>query len=313
MRCMEKIMSLESWHSYPSSFAIGHRAIADLLLDPVTVEEKVDGSQFSFGLFNVDGDMQLRARSKGAQLNLVAPESMFAEACEVVKALPLREGWTYRAEYLKKPKHNALAYGRIPKNHLIIFDINCGHEAYLSYADKRAEAERLELEVVPLIYSGLISNVEQFRAMLDHPSILGGQKIEGVVIKNYSRFGADKKILVGKFVSEFFKEMHVVEWKDANPTSKDIVGIITESLRTPARWQKAVQHLTEAGVIEGSPRDIGVLIKEIQEDVGRECAADISDKLYQWACKHIFRGVVRGFPEWYKERLLEQQFNRDVG
>lgn len=43
---------MDSWHSYPSIFAIGHRALAELLLDPVIVEEKVDGSQFSFGLFD---------------------------------------------------------------------------------------------------------------------------------------------------------------------------------------------------------------------------------------------------------------------
>jgi hypothetical protein len=43
-------MSVDSWHSYPSLFAIGHRALAELLLDPVPVEETIDGSQFSFGM-----------------------------------------------------------------------------------------------------------------------------------------------------------------------------------------------------------------------------------------------------------------------
>jgi hypothetical protein len=47
---------MTSWHSYPKLYAMGHRAIADLLLDDVIVQEKVDGSQFSFGLFdNLDG------------------------------------------------------------------------------------------------------------------------------------------------------------------------------------------------------------------------------------------------------------------
>lgn len=34
-----------SWHSYPKLYAMGHRAIADILLDDVIVQEKVDGSQ----------------------------------------------------------------------------------------------------------------------------------------------------------------------------------------------------------------------------------------------------------------------------
>ena len=111
----------DSWHSYPSIFALGHRALADLLLDPVIVEEKVDGSQFSFGLFervavcDEPHETVLLCRSKGAQLNLVAPEKMFIRAVDVVKELPLHTGWTYRAEYLAKPKHNALAYDRVPE------------------------------------------------------------------------------------------------------------------------------------------------------------------------------------------------------
>jgi len=32
-----------SWHSYPKIYNLGHRAIRDLLEDPVVVEEKVDG------------------------------------------------------------------------------------------------------------------------------------------------------------------------------------------------------------------------------------------------------------------------------
>ncbi len=301
---------MESWHSYPSSFAIGHRALTELFLDPVLIEEKVDGSQFSFGRFEINGELEIRCRSKGATLNLLAPEKMFTEAIETVKALEddLEIGWTYRAEYLKKPKHNALAYERIPNKHLILFDINTGHEAYLTYEAKAEEAARLGLEVVPKVFSGMMENIEQFRAMLDTDSILGGQKIEGVVCKNYWRFGQDKKILIGKFVSEAFKEVHAAEWKSANPTKGDIIEAIIYHLRTPARWNKAVQHLRDAGQLQDSPRDIGLLIKEAQEDIIKDSAEDIAKRLYDYAKPQIMRGVVRGLPEWYKEELLKKQF-----
>lgn len=302
---------MQSWHSYPSTFAIGHRALAELLLDPVIVEEKIDGSQFSFGLFDhEDGERVLHCRSKGAQLNVVAPEKMFTEAVEVAQSLPLRVGWTYRAEYLKKPKHNSLAYDRIPTRHLIVFDINSGHEEYLSYQDKADECARLGLEIVPLLFEGMIETAEQFRSMLDRVSILGGQKIEGVVVKNYRRFGPDKKVLIGKFVSEAFKEVHAAEWKASNPTRTDIVEALIESLRTPARWNKAVQHLRERGRIEDSPRDIGLLIKETQADIEKECMELIAEKLAAWALPQIRRGVVRGLPEWYKDQLVARQFEQ---
>ena len=55
-----------SWHSYPSIYALGHRYLEELLLDPVLVEEKVDGSQFSFGVFEHPEGPELRCKSKGA-------------------------------------------------------------------------------------------------------------------------------------------------------------------------------------------------------------------------------------------------------
>ena len=297
---------MDSWHSYPSIFALGYKAITDLLLDPVLVEEKIDGSQFSWGLF-ADG---WRARSKGANLNLFAPEKMFAKAVEIVQALPCREGWTYRAEYLVKPKHNALAYDRVPRQHLILFDINTGEETYLSWEAKVAEAERLGLEVVPRLFEGIVESPEQIRSLLESVSCLGGQKVEGVVLKNYARFGLDKKVLMGKFVSEAFKEVHAAEWKAANPHGRDILEMLIDTYRTPARWAKGVQHLREVGLIEDSPRDIGLLFKEIPADVQKECADDIKERLFQWAWPRVQRGIMAGLPEWYKEQLLKRQFDQ---
>jgi len=293
-----------SWHSYPSVFALGHKAISELFLEPVLVEEKIDGSQFSFGRFE-DG---LRCRSKGAQINADVPERMFEEAVEVVKGLDLREGWTYRTEYLKKPKHNTLAYDRVPKNHIILFDINTGEEEYLDRQQKGMEAERLGLEIVPLLFQGTITEPKTLLDFLERPSILGGQKIEGMVIKNYARFGQDKKVLMGKYVSEAFKEVHGAEWKKNNPTSGDIIQRLIMQYKTPARWNKAVQHLRDRGELTQSPRDIGALIKEVQIDIDKECADEIKDALYAHAMQHIRRGITGGLPEWYKEELLKLQF-----
>lgn len=302
---------MSSWHSYPSIFNLGHKAVADLLLEPVLVEEKIDGSQFSFGLFMGDDGPFLRCRSKGAELNVIAPEKMFTAAVATVQELApmLKEGWTYRAEYLVKPKHNALAYDRTPKRYLILFDINSGEEEYLPWEAKEAEAVRLELEVVPYLYHGMVTSVEMIRDLLASTSILGGQKIEGVVVKNYARFGRDKKVLMGKFVSEAYKEVHSAEWKSANLKSGDIIDILIRKYKTPARWAKAVQHLREAGKLEDSPKDIGLLFKEVPEDLKREEADAIKDTLFAWAWSKVQRGATAGIAEWYKDELLKRQFN----
>lgn len=296
----------DSWHSYPSIYSLGHAALAELFLDDVLVEEKIDGSQFSFGIFD-DG---LRARSKGAQIQILAPMAMFKPAVDVIQTLDLHPGWTYRAEFLAKPKHNVLVYDRIPAKHLIIFDINTGQESYLTYEQKVEEASRLGLEVVPALLRGSCPNVDVFRGLLDHVSCLGGQKIEGVVVKNYKRFGPDKKALMGKFVSEAFKEVHASEWKLENPKQGDVLEMLVDSYRTPARWAKAVQHLAEAGRIEGSPRDIGALFSEAASDLEKECKTEIMEKLWKWAWPHLRRRCVHGLAEWYKEQLLQKQFSR---
>ena len=295
-----------SWHAYPRVWALGHPNITDLLDDPVLVEEKVDGSQFSFGIF----DGEVRCRSKGKQLIIEAPEKLFQRAVDTVLCIKdrLRPGWTYRAEYLSKASHGTLKYDRAPRNFLMIFDINTDYEHYLSYEEKVEEASRLELSVVPKLYEGQVHQSEDLTELLERESVLGGVKIEGFVIKNYKKFGDDKKVLMGKYVSEAFKEVHRSVWKQKNPNSGDVIKDLSTMYCVEARWRKARQHLEEAGNLESSPRDIGNLIKEVKKDVKEECEAEIKEKLFAWAWPRIERATTIGLPEWYKRLLLENQF-----
>lgn len=296
-------MRPDSWHSYSQIFAMGHMAVKDILVTRVNVEEKIDGSQISFCV-SPEG---LMVRSKGAVMHVDAPERMFLAGVQAIKELVpvLQPGWTYSGEYLQKPKHNTLAYSRVPRHHIILFDIKTGSEQYLSYAEKQAEAERIGMEVAPLLFSGFVTDMMQFRDFLDRESILGGQKVEGVVVKpvDYAIFGQDKKVLMAKFVSEQFKEVHAGEWRKNNPTSSDILMVLSERYRTPARWTKALIHLRECGSIEGTPRDIGKLIPAVKEDILKECADEIREELFQWAWDTVQRRVVHGVAEWYKEEL----------
>lgn len=286
--------------SYGSIYALGHRAIRDIFESPVIVEEKIDGSQFSFGV--VDGE--LCARSKGKDLILDAPEKMFEKAVEVVRSLDLTPGLIYRGEYLSKPKHNTLAYSRCPANHIMIYDIDRGEQNLLSYDEKATEAARIGLEVVPLVHSGMVQGLEMFQSFLERDSILGGCKVEGVVVKNYSKFTAEKKFYLGKFVSEAFKEVHEKEWRTSNPTRSDVVEALVSAYRTDARWSKAIQHMRDAGKLTDSPKDIGIVMAEVPADIRAECEADIKDALFNHFWPQIKRRVVAGLPEFYKEHLL---------
>ena len=292
--------------SYPKVYAIGHRNIKGITDAEVLIEEKIDGSQFSFAVLNGE----LHCRSKGAIIYPDAPEKMFVKAIQTAIDLKpqLAEGCVYRCEYLEKPKHNALAYDRVPNRNLILFDIMFGPEDYMAYEDKAVIAQRLGLEVVPRLFQGKVDTINDLTVLLEKISILGGQKIEGFVIKNYNLFTDDKKFACGKFVSEAFKEVHNKEWKESNPGGKDYIQILIEQYRTKTRWNKAIQHLKETGRLDGSPRDIGPLINAVKTDIKDECVDDIKDKLFTHFWKQIERGITAGLPEWYKEQLMASEF-----
>lgn len=299
-------------HSYPSIYAFGHAEIDDLLNHPVIVEEKIDGSQISFWK-REDGELEMR--SKGAQINMFAPEGMFNKAVEYAKSVAdmMVAGIVYRGEFLAKPKHNVLCYNRVPRNNIIIFDADDGQQAFAKIRTaKEMLAEGIGLETVPLIYSGMITSPEQIREFLELESCLGGQKIEGVVIKpaDYDLWGKDKKLLMGKFVSEHFKEVHKKEWKQehATPSQGDIIKTITDQYTNAARWQKAIIHAAEAGTLQNAPQDIGPLMKDIPDDILKECEDEIKEILFKWAWPQIRRQVTHGFPDWYKDQLLKKQF-----
>lgn len=293
--------------SYPSIYALGHSAIKEIFSSPVIIEEKIDGSQFSM---MTDCNGELFCRSKGANLNMEAPEKMFQSAIDTAKVVQaeLRPGWVYRCEYLQKPKHNTLAYDRVPDRHLIVFDVETGLSTFLDYSLKATEATRIGLETVPLIEQGLVSTLEDFNALLNHESVLGGCKIEGVVVKNYDVFTTSKHIAIGKYVSEAFKEKHCTSWKNRNPGQNNIIQKLIATYRVEARWRKAIQHLREQGVLTESPKDIGPLLKEVNVDVLKEETDTIKSDLFKHFWPQIGRGMTSGFAEWYKQELAKSAF-----
>jgi hypothetical protein len=59
--------------------------------------------------------------------------------------------------------------------------------------------------------------------------------------------------------------------------------------------------------LENSPRDIGKLLKMIQEDIVEEEKETIKDFLWKEFGQEVIRGSVVGFPEYYKMKLSERQ------
>lgn len=299
--------------AYPKIFAIGTDYIRDIFDGPVEITEKVDGSQFAF----MKAGGELHIRSKGKVMVLDAPENMFVPAVDYVRSIEhtIPEGLVFYCEYLKTPHHNTLSYERVPVNHLCLFGVSdpCGsvfREGELTYF-----ADNLGIEPVRVLYCGNVSGYEDFRHYLDFDSALGGCKIEGVVVKNYGKQfllgGQPMPLMAGKFVSEKFKEVNHATWK-GDHTPKGKWETFKEAFRTEARWEKAVQHLRDDGRLLNEPRDIGALIKEVQRDIVDEEQDAIKDFLFREFGSEITRKAIAGLPEWYKERLAGQCFERSA-
>jgi len=255
---------------------------------------------------------QLYMRSKGAQLFVEQPENLFKEGIEYIHNIKdiLPDEIVFYAEYLKNRKHNSLVYGRIPENHLMLFGAMAyPHQSFFGYSDLKKMSAELSIECVPLIFCGKIKHQADIITFLDRKSILGGAKIEGVIVKNYNKSlligNQIVPLMCGKYVTEEFKEIHREKWQEKS-TGKGLEGFF-ESFKTNARWNKAVQHLREKNLLNCSPQDIGPLIKAVQDDIITEEEENIKDFLWKHYNRTILRYATSGIAEWYKRKLLNDK------
>jgi hypothetical protein len=295
--------------SYPKVHALGHYQIDGILENYSVVQEKYDGSQFSFGV--IDGE--LVCKSKRKDLDLDNPEKLFVDAVSVVRDLfdegMLLPGYIYRGEVLAKPKHNTLEYERRPYGGIVLFDVEMPvGQAYAPLMPTAVNSIAMSFGLEPaarLFPDPDRPLMDQVDGLLKTISSLGGVPIEGFVVKNYTKFTTDDKFMAGKFVSEAFKEKHIKNWKAGKPGRVELIQALGQSLNTEARWEKALQSLRDDGILEGSPRDIGALVMRVQADVLLEEGEWIKRQLFDHFWRQIRTRVTRGLPEWYKRKLLE--------
>ena len=289
--------------AFPKAYALGHRDIKDIFLDPVEITEKVDGSQFGFGKINGE----LIVRSKGTLILPSMVDKLFKPAVDYVLTIQeiIPDNTMFYAETLSKPKHNTIKYDRVPLNNIALFGVKTTTGFCNSYHVLTSFAENLDIDVVPLIYFGK-ADPDMVIDLLNLMSFLGGAKIEGVVVKNYN--ANFQSMLTGKFVSEEFKEVHQRQGR-VKGTKSQKWEAFKDSFRTEARWNKAVQHLKEHGDLRWSPKDIGSLMREVHNDIWEEEL----DLITEWLLKHFGKELkghaVYGLPEWYKKQLLMGDFN----
>src|SRR5690606_33410173 len=153
--------------------------------------------------------------------------------------------------------------------------------------------------------------------LLSRGSFLGG-KMEGVVIKSRRRTGRwitdkNRRIwspeehdtlaqlpLMAKLVAKQFKE---VAQRPRTSVQADPVTAIGAKYATEARWQKALQHLADQGLLKGDMGDMPRLLGEVARDVKEEEEEAIKDALFKAFWKKIARRSGEGMADWYRRKV----------
>ena len=270
-------------------YTVGHHRMPPIFNYNCEVTEKIDGSQFSFG--SIGGFFHMR--SKNRTLHMGDDEILFNGAMQTAFQLycngHLVDGATYRAEVISRAKHNTICYGWAPREGMVLFGVNDSQWDVV-----KTEADRLGLECVPLIHSGRISPGDLDNFLKAKP-LLGGKKIEGVVISCYPSKWKES----AKYVSPEFRET-----TKTRKSSKKPIGVrIAERFSGEARWEKAVQHMEEDGILTGTPKDIGEIIDRVHLDTWDECLDDIKYYLTDEFYVQINSALARGIPQWYKKKI----------
>lgn len=290
---------------YNHIFTLGARGTENILDDYVVVQEKVDGSQFRWG---IDEYGEFVVASKSVPINPDCPPGMFKEATDHVRSIYNTKGaWRnvfLYGEVLQRPRHNVLKYNEVPTNHIVLFDVYDARDGTYKPKQLQYYAEWWGVDSIPVLCDGSKLTYEQLEDMLERESYLGGQKIEGVVIKNYNQkifMNNAMHYLYAKLVRQEFKE-HVQGRRESTP--KETIDSMVQGYRTEARWKKAMIHLDEQGLLLHEPKDIGPLIKEVLNDIDSE-KEDITDFVMKRVMSMIHKEATKGFPEWYKRQLME--------
>lgn len=299
---------------YPKILALGSPGIESIFDEEVEITEKIDGSQFGFG--KIDGEVIVRSKNQVMTVGNVAKlfQPSFDHVMSIADKLP--EGLFFYGEAMCAPRHSTLAYGRVPRNHIVLFAVYAPSSMdgqagkMLDRAHVTAWARKLDVDAVPLIYRGM-SNPEHvlsfFHKESPIKSYLGGQNIEGVVVKNYKQWLFMDQILMpvmaGKYVSKEFKEVHQKDWKSLN-TGKGKFEALKDKYKSEARFHKAVMKLKEEGRLTESLRDIGELVKIVRLDLVEEEKENIKNDLWRIFADDIVKYSAQGIPAWYKEKLL---------
>lgn len=298
---------------YTKVLHLGDPLLSELFNGQIQIQEKVDGSQFRI---YKDAEGMLHYGSHRVDFKEGMADKMFNKAidnCRTALSNVPNDTMIF-AEYLSSIRHNTLKYDRVPKNNLVIFDVLYNNK-WFTYDELNGFCIAYGFDCVPLLYHGEGKEVtkEMMDKLIHTQSFLGGTEVEGIVIKNHSKTYPVEYLIgmpvMGKYVREEFKEKNMEVWKEIKMSPEDRIG---KALAVESRWLKSINRLKEEGKLTNTPKDLAILIPEIINDIEIEEKENIKEELYKGYIKTLKNMWTRGFPEYYKKKLMESMISEVI-
>lgn len=301
--------------SYGKVMTLGSVYTDNALNGEIIIQEKVDGSQFKFGL---NAKKEVVIDSKNQAIHVESPGMFEDGVAQVLKNKKLIKKfepntWFY-AEYLRKPKHNIVVYKNIPKNNIVLFDA-VSEARWATREELEVFADALDIDIIPELWRGTIfpggytdENMEFLREFWKTTSYLEGADVEGIVIKNYGQtvlIGGNVYPLFTKLVNPQFQE----KMKVSARAPKVSIDLFIRSFANENRWRKAMEFVRDEGKLLGEPKDIGAIIQRVLKDVIEEEKENIKEWFYNHYIKNIKGAVTSGLPSWYKALLIKKRID----
>lgn len=217
--------------------------------DHIVIQEKIDGSNFSF-CYDEEKDAIL-SFSHSAELNeRDTLRGAYQWACSLDKELVRRVLGTHLIVFSEWLVLHTNVYPEECYRKAYCYDVyDTREEKYLPQSRVKEIIQALGLIYVPVFYDGEFHNWEEVFAFIGKTE-LGGDGGEGIVVKNMSKLNSKKEMFYVKLVADKF-----LETKDMEPMKTNKVLAIQEtnarvaSVVTKARVQKLLHKMVDDGIL----------------------------------------------------------------
>ncbi|MFI2856919.1 RNA ligase family protein [Paenibacillus sp. JSM ZJ436] len=286
---------------YMDVVRLGHKSTAGVLNkgDYIVIQEKLDGANASF---KREGNVII-AFSRNTRLNPENNLRGFYEWTQTLDVNKLLNGAIYYGEWLVKHK---LDYGN-NANQFYMFDMYDEYtQEYVSCSAVKDEANRLNLNLVPIFYEGEYNSFEHLQSFVGKTR-LGVNEGEGIVVKNISYQDQYGKQLFVKLVSDSFREVQKQKApKDPNFTSEEKAAV--KSVLTNARVEKMIYKLVDEGLLDEQfgIEDMGTILKHLGVRLYEDIVKEEYEVVKNYEEKEIRKVIGKMIPSIVKSIIQEK-------